>query len=208
MKSVLFLFIMIATLQAQKLGTVAGVKLDLPLPNMPIDRFIDLSIGHVPKAIIKDGLPFFGAKRGDFKRKPRTHKGYDIYLNHTDVIASAEGYVKEIEKGKLSGTYIKLQHKNKVETLYIHLTSVNVKVGERVKKSQVIGRIDGPAGNAVAAQLHYEIKRNGLHKDPLVYIKKAYSDKTLLEKIARYEMDMQEVVTKRDFLVKHYLKMH
>ncbi len=119
MKGRCILLIMIASfLQADKLGTVAGVDLDLPLP-MKIEPFIDRSIGHIPQAIIKDGLPFFAAKRGDFKRKYRLHKGYDIYVNHSDVIASAEGKVLEVAHGKLSGTYIKLQHKNDVQTLYI-----------------------------------------------------------------------------------------
>ena len=199
---------MIVSVQAEKLGTVAGVEIDLPLP-LSIDLFIERSIGHIPKAIIKDGLPFFGSKRGDFKRKDRVHKGYDIYVNHIDVIASAEGKVLEIAHGKLSGTYIKLQHKNNVQTLYIHLTSVIVKIGDKVKKGEILGRIDGPAGNAVAAQLHFEIKVDGRHQDPLAFIKKNYDDnKALVEKISAYEMRMQEVVTKRDVLVKRYLNVH
>ena len=208
MKTILLLSIMIVSLWADKLGTVAGVKLDLPLPDMSIERFIASSIGHIPKAIIKDGLPFFGSKRGDFKGKVRLHQGYDIYLNHTDVIASASGYVKELAHGKRSGIYIKLAHPHGVETLYIHLTSVTVKKGERVQKGEVIGRIDGAAGNAIAPQLHYEIKLHGVHKDPLFYIKRAYHDKALLKRIAHDEMQMQEVATKRDVLVKRYLKTH
>ncbi len=198
---------MIGSLGADKLGTVSGVKLDLPLPIM-IEPFIEKSIGHIPKAIVEDGLPFFGSKRGDFKRKDRVHKGYDIYVNHIDVIASSTGKVIEIAHGKLSGTHIKLQHKNALQTLYIHLTSVTVKVGDSVQLGEVLGRIDGAAGNAVAPQLHFEIKLAGVHKDPLLVIKEAYVDKALLAKISSYEVMMQEVVTKRDVLVKRYLKAH
>lgn len=215
MKGLLILSIMsalacpwgIGSLQADRLGTVAGVELDLPLPIM-IEPFIEKSIGHIPTAIVKDGLPFFGSKRGDFRRKDRVHKGYDIYVNHIDVIASANGRVKEIAQGKLSGTYIKLQHKNELQTLYIHLTSVNVKIGDKVKKGEVLGRIDGAAGNAMAPQLHYEIKLSEVHQDPLKFIKKATLDKRLLAKISAYESMMQEVVTKRDILVKRYLSEH
>jgi murein DD-endopeptidase MepM/ murein hydrolase activator NlpD len=209
MRALVLLFIMIESLFATKLGDVAGVALDLPLPKMKIEQFIDRSIGYVPEAIIKDGLPFFGSKRGDFKRKNRRHKGYDIYINHSEVVASAQGYVKELAHGKLSGTYIKLAHKNGVETLYIHLTSVYVKKGDRVEKGDALGRIDGPAGNAIAPQLHYEIKVDGMHQDPLISIKKSYHDRdALLKKIAKYEMQMQELVTKRDYLVREYLKRH
>jgi len=206
-RGLLGLFILISTLQADRLGSVAGVTLDLPLPIM-IEDFIVNSIGHIPKAIIEDGLPFFGSKRGDFKRKSREHKGYDIYVNHIDVLASASGKVIELAHGKRSGIYIKLQHKHGVQTLYIHLNSVNVKIGDSVKKGEILGHIDGPAGNAVAAQLHYEIKLNGVHQDPLKYIKKSYHDTELLEKIDAYETMMQEVVTKRDILVKRYLTSH
>jgi murein DD-endopeptidase MepM/ murein hydrolase activator NlpD len=209
MKIALLLFIMIETLFATSLGVVAGVRLDLPLPKIGIEEFIDRSIGYVPEAIVEDGLPFFGSKRGDFKQKNREHKGYDIYINHIDVIASATGYVKELAHGKLSGTYIKLAHKNGVETLYIHLTSVSVKKGDSVKKGELLGRIDGPAGNAIAPQLHYEIKVDGIHKNPLFYIKENYHDnRILLKKITDYERMMQELVSKRDGLVREYLKSH
>ncbi len=209
MKGFLFLFIMITSLYSDRLGKVDGVTMDLPLPNLTISQFIDLSIGHIPEAIIKDGLPFFGAKRGDFLGKNRLHKGYDIYINHTDVLAVAAGRVKKIGYGKRSGIYIKLIHKKALETLYIHLTSVKVKGGEWVKKGQILGCIDGAAGNAIAPQLHFEIKRDGVHLDPLIFIKRYYHDNILLQnKIAEYEAVMKEVVAKRDYLVREYLKRH
>ena len=207
MRTVLVLIMIVNLLQAKPLGVVGGVALKLPL-EMSVETFIARSIGYIPKAIIKDGLPFFGAKRGDFKRKNRLHKGFDIYGNHMDVLASAKGKVIEIAHGKLSGTYIKLQHTGGVQTLYIHLTSVSVKKGAYVKSGEILGRIDGPAGNAVAPQLHYEIKLHGVHQNPLEVLKEAYHDKGLLAQIAEDEMVMQEVVSKRDYLVKAYLKAH
>ena len=200
MRIVVLFFIMIVMLKADRLGTINEVDLDLPL-SMNIEEFIDRSIGHIPKAIVKDGLPFFGSKRGDFKGKLRIHKGYDIYVNHSDVFSSAKGKVLEIAHGKLSGTYIKVQHKNDVQTLYIHLTSVSVKIGDSVKKGTILGRIDGAAGNAVAPQLHYEIKLKGVHQDPLMVIKNSYHDRRLLEKIARYEALMKDAVVQRNKLV-------
>ncbi len=89
-----------------------------------------------------------------------------------------------------------------------HLASVNVKIGDKVKQGDILGRIYGASGNAVSPQLHYEIKVKGLHQDPLRFIKKAYHDSVLLEKIKVYEERMKEVVTKRDILVKHYLISH
>jgi len=207
MRGFMILLIMIGFLQADRLGSVAGVELDLPLPIM-IEPFIEKSIGHIPKAIIRDGLPFFGAKRGDFKRKDRLHRGYDIYVNHMDVLASASGKVIEIAHGKRSGTHIKLQHENEVQTLYIHLASVLVKRGDKVKRGQVIGRIDGATGNAVAPQLHFEIKVKAEAQNPLSFLKKTYHDSEILKKIRGYEKNMKKAVGVRDALVRAYLKNH
>ncbi len=158
------------------LGTISKIDLILPIQNIDIKTFLNQSIAHRPKALIKDGLPHFGAKRDDFKGKTRIHKGYDIYLNHIDIIASANGFVKNIAKGKRSGLYIKLKHENNIETLYIHLSKGYVKKNQKVKKGEVIGRIDNATGNAVAPQLHYEIKKNGVHQDPLKLIQYEYQD--------------------------------
>ncbi len=207
MRSIVLFIMIVGLLEAKDLGCVGGVTLDLPL-DISVEDFVARSIGHIPKAIVKDGLPFFGSKRGDFKRKSRRHKGFDIYVNHVNVLASAQGKVIEIAHGKLSGTYIKLQHAQGVQTLYIHLTSVRVKKGEFVKSGDILGRIDGAAGNAIAPQLHYEIKLYGIHQDPLKVLKQTYHDKRLLAQIEEDEMLMQELVTKRDYLVKEYLKTH
>lgn len=190
------------------LGSVKGLMLEVPIKEMKIEDFLKHSIGHIPKALMKDGLPHFGAKRDDWKAKPRVHAGYDIYANHVDIVASAAGVVKTVAHGKLSGTYIKLRHQKGVETLYIHVTKVYVKEGERVKRDQVIARIDGAAGNAVAPQLHYEIKlEKKRHFDPLEVIKSHYhNDRNLMDLISAYETQIRSSILTRDQLVKQYLQ--
>ena len=208
MRVIVVLLIMISGLSAQRLGEIAGVKLELPL-NIEISTFLERSIGYEPKALIKDGLPFFGSKRGDFLRKPRAHKGLDIYTNHSDVLASASGCVKEVVKGKRSGLYIKLLHAHGVETLYIHLSLASVKVGDMVHQGMVIGRIDGASGNAIQAQLHYEIKLNGIHQDPIPIIQHAYHDDVHIQETIKYDsVKMRTLVGKRNHLVEIYLKAH
>jgi hypothetical protein len=198
-------------LEAQKisrdyLGEVNGVLLHLPLSEMQIEEFIDRSIGFVPEAIVKDGLPHFGAKRDDWKGATRVHKGYDIYIDHSKVISCADGKVIAVEDGKRSGKYIKIKHKNGVETLYIHLKNTYVKKGQYIKKSQLIAKIDGAVGNAIAPQLHYEIKINGVHQDPLAFIKKQYhQDSKLIRKIKLYETWLQDSIKYRNELIKKAL---
>ncbi|MCH9813025.1 MAG: M23 family metallopeptidase [Epsilonproteobacteria bacterium] len=207
-RAVVFLWGSAVVLCADMLGYIDGVKLALPIKEMCIEEFIKCSIGHIPKAIVKDGLPHFGAKRDDWKSKTRVHQGYDIYVSHVDVVAAADGVIKTIAHGKLSGTYIKVLHQNGVETLYIHVNKVFVKEQERVKAGQVIAHIDKPAGNAVAPQLHFEIKRKEkMHLDPLVIIKNHYQDdQVLMDMIRSYEKQIPANIAHRDTLVKTYIQ--
>lgn len=195
---------MTGLLIAAPLCRMDGNDLQLPLKDYTIEKFIDNSIGHEPSAIVEDGLPHFGAKRDDFKGKNRTHKGIDIYDNHVEVIASADGEVVEVVRGKLSGIYIKLLHANGLETLYIHLTDVYVKAGEWVKAGETIARIDGSSGNAVAPQLHYEIKRNRKdHIDPIGCVLSYYNDAPkVLERINQARSHIPDLIEKRDALVR------
>ncbi len=161
---------------------LGDIHFTMPLQNMKMNEFIDKSIGFVPKDVIRDGLPHFNSQRDDWLGKPRKHKGYDIYTNHINVLAMADGKVDEAEAGKLSGLYIKLKHEKEIYTVYVHLTHIAVQKGEQVKQGQMIGRIDGAAGNAVQPQLHIEIKPNNESIDPLPLIELYYQDDLLISK--------------------------
>ncbi len=210
MKKIVIIFIVIQSLSFASmkipLGSISKIDLILPIQDIDIKTFLNQSIAHIPKAIIKDGLPQFGAKRDDFKGKTRIHKGYDIYLNHVDIIACADGFVKNIAKGKRSGLYIKLQHKNNIETLYIHLSKGYVKKNQKVKQGEVIGRIDNATGNAIAPQLHYEIKKNGVHQDPLKLIQYEYRDNLeIIDLIDESIIKLKKSIQIRNRAIKKYL---
>jgi murein DD-endopeptidase MepM/ murein hydrolase activator NlpD len=187
------------------LGSISKVDLILPIQNIDIKTFLNHSISYRPENIIKDGLPHFGAKRDDFKGKNRKHKGYDIYLNHVNIIASADGFVKNIAKGRRSGLYIKLQHKNHIETLYIHLSKAYVKKNQIVKRGEIIGRIDKATGNAIEPQLHYEIKKSRVHQDPLKLIQKEYRDNIeIINIIDQSLIKLQKSIKLRNKAIKKY----
>ncbi len=187
------------------LGSISKVDLILPIQNIDIKIFLNQSIAYRPQNIIKDGLPHFGAKRDDFKGKKRKHRGYDIYLNHVNIVASADGIVKNIAKGRRSGLYIKLKHKHSIETLYIHLSKAYVKKHQIVKKGEIIGRIDKAEGNAIEPQLHYEIKKSRLHQDPLKLIKKEYKDNIeIINIIDKSLIKLQKSIKLRNRAVREY----
>lgn len=184
-----------------------GLLFQIPLEGMQINEFLDRSIGFVPNDMIRDGLPYFGSKRDDWIGKPRKHLGYDIYVNQNNVIAAADGFVHKVRKSRMAGLYVKLHHGNQLYTLYIHLKKANVKVGQKVRRGDVIGKIDGPVGNAIAPQLHFEIKPNNLSIDPLPLIEHFYQDdQKIIEKIRNYKNLLLKLIQKREQEVKKFLK--
>jgi len=89
----------------------------------------------------------------------------------------------------------------------VHLRSVSVKERQTVKQGEMIGMIDGAAGNAVTPQLHFEIKIDNIGVDPLPYIEMFYrEDSQLLDKIKRYKEKLQELEKIRSVQLKMWLE--
>jgi murein DD-endopeptidase MepM/ murein hydrolase activator NlpD len=120
--------------------------------------------------MVRDGLPNFGAVRDDWLGAPRSHKGLDIYGDEAVVLAAADGRVVGAGQGDTAGGWVKIGHGNGVETVYVHISKLMVRTGDAVARGQRIAVIDGPTGNAVQAQLHFEIKLDGRSVDPVPFI--------------------------------------
>jgi len=188
---------------------IRGVEFCLPLKHITIAEFLDKSIGHTPEHLIKDGLPHYGARRDDWLGKTRKHKGFDVYVDNTNVIAAASGKVTAVGNGSRSGLYVKLEHDNGMETLYIHLTKVHVSRGQRVAGGDTIGRIDGATGNAHSPQLHFEVHIDHKSIDPLLLIEDYHSGNRLVaDRIERFRSQLPRKVAHRDKLVKVYVAFH
>jgi murein DD-endopeptidase MepM/ murein hydrolase activator NlpD len=195
-----------ATVSNNTMFVFKGINYQIPLENMNIEEFLDRSIGYIPRYLIQDGLPHFGSKRDDWKRQTRKHKGYDIYINHINVIAAADGIVTKVRKTSRAGLYVKLLHPAQVYTLYIHLTRAKVKRGQRVKRGQIIGRIDAASGNAMEPQLHFEIKPYNNSINPLPLIENSYYNNNLIiKKIHDYKQLIRTNIRIRNIAVRNYL---
>lgn len=70
------------------------------------------------------------------------------------------------------GNIIEVEHGNGLVTLYAHNMDLYVKIGDRVKRGQVIarmgntGRVHGPTG----IHIHFEVRQNGTKRNPLLYL--------------------------------------
>lgn len=67
------------------------------------------------------------------------------------------------------GMYVVIDHGNGYQSLYAHMSSVYVTVGQMVSQSDVIGLV-GSTGWSTGPHLHFEIRKDGTRVDPLQYV--------------------------------------
>jgi murein DD-endopeptidase MepM/ murein hydrolase activator NlpD len=102
-------------------------------------------------------------------KRQYTHDGIDIKISEgTPVINTASGVVIEAIEKEGWGKLIVIKHTNGYETWYAHLSKINLKKGDKVKKEQEIG-FSGNIGNSTAPHLHYEVRQNGACVNPEEY---------------------------------------
>ncbi|MDP7270209.1 MAG: M23 family metallopeptidase [Gammaproteobacteria bacterium] len=98
----------------------------------------------------------------------RAHKGVD-YAAPRGTAVKAAGDGKVIFRGGKGGygNTVILQHGGNITTLYAHMSNFNRKArnGSRVSQGQTIGYV-GQSGLATGPHLHYEYRKNGVHKNP------------------------------------------
>lgn len=112
----------------------------------------------------------FGYRKSPFTGKLVLHKGMDIAAPHgTPIYASADGVVTYAGFESGYGKLISIDHGYGLLTRYGHTSLIIAKVGQKVKRGDVIGRV-GDTGRATGPHLHYEVRVNGLPVDPANYI--------------------------------------
>lgn len=111
----------------------------------------------------------FGSRWGS------THKGLDIARTDRStkppILAGDDGVVESAgNKNNGYGNMIIINHGNGLKTLYAHLSSINVKSGQKVKRGEQIG-VMGTTGNSTGIHLHFEVHENGTPKNPIPYLR-------------------------------------
>ena len=113
---------------------------------------------------------YFGARRNPFTNAPDFHEGIDITNElGTPVVAPADGKVSFVGLKGSYGNVIEIQHRGGIITLYGHLNEIRVKVGQDIKRWDVIATV-GNTGNSTGPHLHYEIHIGDSPVNPLPYI--------------------------------------
>ena len=94
------------------------------------------------------------------------HKGIDLAAPEgTKVYACKGGKVAIASYDMTYGNYIILDHENKTQSVYAHLSAMLVKTGEEISRGAVIGKV-GSTGASTGPHLHFEIRVNGAAQDP------------------------------------------
>ena len=98
------------------------------------------------------------------------HTGLDIAATRgTPIKVVADGTVTFAKYNGSYGNLVKVDHGNGVETWYAHTNKMYVKVGDKVKAGDVIAAV-GSTGNSTGPHLHLEIRINGKHVNPQLYL--------------------------------------
>lgn len=128
-----------------------------------------------------DVSSLFGLKRV-FNGQPRGfHKGLDLRgAEGTPIHACADGLAVLVDDLYYSGNCVYLNHGGGVFTAYLHMSKINVRPGEMVKRGQVIGQV-GSTGRVTGPHLHLTMFAQGTSVDIQPW----------LEKTFRYPEEMQ-----------------
>ena len=125
---------------------------------------LDMTTAFVPSASRRVSAPY-GI------RTYRMHRGVDLGLCHGEdrtIVAAFKGIVVKVRnqgRRKGYGKYVILDHGNGLTTLYAHLASWQVNVGDTLQAGDTIG-VGGNTGRSFGAHLHFEMRFNGNYIDP------------------------------------------
>ncbi len=112
----------------------------------------------------------FGYRTDPFNGKKEFHSGIDFTApSGTPITAVAPGVVTTSTLTSDYGNFIEINHGDNFETRYAHSKANLVKVGDVVKKGQVIALV-GSTGRSTAPHVHFEVYKNGRVVDPATYL--------------------------------------
>ncbi|BFG71416.1 M23 family metallopeptidase [Sediminibacterium sp. KACHI17] len=118
----------------------------------------------------------FGYRIDPIYKDRRAHLGMDFTAPHgTPIYATADGVVTDagFNTGGF-GNRVVINHGNSYETLYGHMYRIKARIGQRVKRGEVIGYV-GNTGKSSGPHCHYEVHRYGNPVNPIYYF---YNDLT------------------------------
>lgn len=110
----------------------------------------------------------YGWRTDPFTKARKFHYGMDFTAPRgTPIYATGDGKVRRADNTATGyGNHIVIDHGFGYETLYAHLHKYNIRVGQQVKRGDIIGFV-GSTGRSQAPHLHYEVFKDGERINPI-----------------------------------------
>ncbi|MEW5248060.1 M23 family metallopeptidase [Microbulbifer sp. 2201CG32-9] len=114
----------------------------------------------------------YGYRTDPFSGRRSWHKGVDFAgKKGSDVVAVAAGVITWAEERYGYGQLVEINHGNGYKTRYGHNSKLKVKLGDVVKRGQVIALM-GSSGRSTGPHVHFEVYKNDRPVDPASYIRR------------------------------------
>jgi murein DD-endopeptidase MepM/ murein hydrolase activator NlpD len=155
------------------------------------------SIKPIKETALKKDVKFlsgFGMRLHPVHKLRRFHNGIDFTApKGTAIQATGNGRVAGVNKsGTGFGKHVLIDHGYGYKTLYAHMSQIDIKEGQIVKKGQKIGLV-GSTGTSTAPHLHYEVWLNGSPINPIHYCLDGLTPKEYQELVKRAATDNQSL---------------
>ena len=112
----------------------------------------------------------FGNRYHPVLKRYILHTGVDLVAKYVPLRAAKAGVVTFAGNMSGYGKIIIIRHDNGYETRYAHLSVISTNVGEHVNQGDLIGKT-GNSGRTTGAHLHFEVRQNGVPKNPMKYLR-------------------------------------
>ncbi len=144
------------------------------LQSLMTDRKINEDVFISGRPVVKGWMSSrYGRRTDPFTGRLAWHKGVDFAGKEgTDIIAVAAGVVTKVGSHSGYGELVEINHGQGYVTRYAHCKEVFVKVGDVVRRNQVISSM-GSTGRSTGPHVHFEVLRNGRHVDPSRYVNRS-----------------------------------
>lgn len=112
----------------------------------------------------------FGLRRFFNGQERNPHSGLDIAVpTGTPVKAPADGVVTIVDDYYFNGKTVFIDHGQGMVTMYCHLSSIDVKKGQTIKRGELLGKV-GTTGRSTGPHLHWNVSLNDTRVDPAIFV--------------------------------------
>jgi murein DD-endopeptidase MepM/ murein hydrolase activator NlpD len=112
----------------------------------------------------------FGTRRMFNGELASIHRGTDFHApSGTPVVAANDGVVIIAQGMFYEGNMVVIDHGQQFTTMYMHLSKIEVAVGQRVSKGERLG-LSGATGRVTGPHLHFGVRWQGVYVDPVVLL--------------------------------------